>query len=207
VPPRHHAAQPFSILKIVKIGHRSKSAFLAVERTASALLVRRLPHLVAAFAVIALPGTLFAQKSSEMIPAVSADAGPCSVEFTVTRGKGLPVHGAAIRVHMEYGFLGLRQKDLQVGTNSIGKARFEGLPEEVSGALFFRASKGDLRGVAAFNPETNCHGKHAIFLNRQWQSANSPTASNQHALGSRGGGSRFAGAYTNYAAFEAGAVG
>jgi len=95
---------------------------------------------------------------------IDGEAGPCSVEFTVKTATGKPVYAANIRVHIEYGFLGMRKLDLQVGTNSDGQARFIGLPDDTS--CFFRASKGILKGVASFNPEKNCHARHTIVLVR-----------------------------------------
>jgi hypothetical protein len=101
-------------------------------------------------------------RPAAQVPVIDGEVGPCSVEFKVTDSDGQPVHGAYIRVHVEHGFLGMRKLDLEVGTNADGKARFEGLPED--NLLFFRASKGKLKGVAAFNPEAKCHAQHAIYL-------------------------------------------
>lgn len=101
-------------------------------------------------------------KTPRAVPVVDGEAGRCWVEFTVRNSAGDPVYGAKIRVHLEYGFLDMRKADLEVSTNADGKARFEGLPDDTP--LFFRASKGSLRGVASFNPKHKCTARHAIFL-------------------------------------------
>jgi hypothetical protein len=43
-------------------------------------------------------------------------------------------------------------------------ARFDGLPENPDGVLFFRAEQGRLRGFAFYDPSQECHGRHAIVL-------------------------------------------
>lgn len=98
------------------------------------------------------------------IPVIDAEAGPCSVEFTVTDIAGRGLYAARIKVHIEYGLFGLRQLDLEVATNADGMARFEALPESTDGALFFRASKGPMRGFAFYSPDEECTGKHTIVL-------------------------------------------
>ncbi len=103
---------------------------------------------------------------NQPVPVVDGEAGPCSVEFTVTNGAGRRIYGAQITVHIEYGFLGLQRLDLEVGTNVAGLARFEGLPESTDGVLFFRAKKGSLRGYAFYYPNHQCQAKHAIIMTR-----------------------------------------
>ena len=101
------------------------------------------------------------------VPAVDAEAGPCSVEMTVTDLKGKPIYGATIRVHISHGFLGMRKTDLEIGTNVDGKAKFVGLPENLDEVLYFHASKGGRKGVAVANPAKNCHAKHFIVLHKR----------------------------------------
>ena len=101
-------------------------------------------------------------KPPQPVPVVDGGAGPCWVEFTVRNSAGKPVYAASIRVHIEYGFMDLHKLDLEVKTNAEGKGRFEGLPDDTP--LFFRASKGKLKGVASYNPKQNCRARHSIFL-------------------------------------------
>ena len=102
------------------------------------------------------------------VPIIDGGAGPCSVELTVTDPGGKPVYAATIRVHIAYGFGGIRKLDLEAGTNSDGKAKFVGLPRRVrNNPLSFKASKGEESGAASFDPATECQGKHDILLQKQ----------------------------------------
>jgi len=94
------------------------------------------------------------------IPVMDGEAGPCSVAFTVTDVKGVPVYDARIRVHIAYGFAGVRKLDLEAATNVDGKTQFKGLPEKVKGGtLLFRASQGKRDGSAIYDPAKNCSGQ------------------------------------------------
>lgn len=126
-----------------------------------AVQIIRLGAIFVALLVCAGPRNASAQ---DTVPTVDGAAGPCTVEFTATDPNGTPVNNAQIRVHVSYGFLGGRQLDLQVATDSHGKARFTGLPESVDGGLFFEASTDTLRGVATDDPNTECHAKHGIYM-------------------------------------------
>jgi hypothetical protein len=108
-----------------------------------------------------MPSFVFGQSA---IPTVDGGAGPCSVEFTVTDANGAFVSNARISVRIEYGFLGAKKLDLQVATDSHGKARFAGLPEKTDSGLFFEAAKENLRGVATDDPNTECEAKHGIYM-------------------------------------------
>jgi hypothetical protein len=94
------------------------------------------------------------------VPVMDGEAGPCSVGFTVTDAKGAPVYDARIRVHIAYGFAGVRRLDLEAATNVDGKTQFKGLPEKVKGGiLMFRASQGKRDGSAIYDPAKNCSGQ------------------------------------------------
>ena len=102
------------------------------------------------------------------VPVVDGESGTCSVELTAIQGAGAPVFGATIQVHVEYGFLNLRRLDLEVITNADGRARFEGLPDDTDGVLYFEASKQqELRGVAVYYPPSECHGHHYLFMSER----------------------------------------
>ncbi len=58
-------------------------------------------------------------------------AGPCSLELIVNGIDGKPAYAAIIKVHIAYGFAGIRRLDLEAGTNSDGKVKFTGLPARV----------------------------------------------------------------------------
>lgn len=106
-----------------------------------------------------------APPSTEKAPAIEGGAGPCSVELTVRSRDGKPIYGATVKVHVKYGFGGIRRLDLEAGTNSDGKVRFAGLPAKVQRPpLEFHASKDDLAGVAIFDPAVECQANREIVV-------------------------------------------
>ena len=116
---------------------------------------------LAIFSAVLMPLCVSGQNS---VPTVDGGAGPCSVEFTATDSNGAVVSNAQIIVHVEYGFLGAHKLDLQVATDSHGKARFIGLPEKTDNGLFFEAFKGNLKGVATVDPNSECEAHHGIYM-------------------------------------------
>jgi hypothetical protein len=99
------------------------------------------------------------------VPVMDGEAGPCSIAFTVTDIKGAPVYDARIRVHIAYGFAGVRRLDLEAATNVDGKTQFKGLPEKVKGGtLIFRASQGKRDGSAVYDPAKNCGGQQSSIV-------------------------------------------
>jgi hypothetical protein len=102
---------------------------------------------------------------NEKIPVIQGGAGPCSLELAVRGADGKPIYAATVKVHIAYGFGGMRKLDLEAGTNSDGKVKFAGLPARVQRPpLEFHASKDEFMGVAAFDPSTECQGKRDITL-------------------------------------------
>ena len=99
------------------------------------------------------------------VPAVNADLGPCTADFAVTDGTGKPLYNATVSVTVKYGFLGLRKMDLEVGTNSDGKARVAGLPSKVrKHPLGFVISYGDrVKSIEAY-PAVNCNARYKVVL-------------------------------------------
>ncbi len=112
----------------------------------------------------------------QKVPSLNGGAGPCSVDFTVADPEGKPLLDAKVRVHIAYGFLGKRTLDLEIGTNSAGKARLEGLPAKIHEATYFHLSKGDLEGSALFDPEANCHAQHELRLEKAAPAPSNPPA-------------------------------
>jgi hypothetical protein len=108
-----------------------------------------------------------AQAPNEKVPVIQGGAGPCSLELTVIGADGKPVYAATVKVHIAYGFGGMRRLDLEAGTNSDGKVKFSGLPARVQRPpLEFHASKDEFMGVAAFDPSKECQAKHDIMLEK-----------------------------------------
>lgn len=103
----------------------------------------------------------------QKVPIMDGGAGACSLELTVNGPDGKPVYAATIKVHIAYGFGGVRKLDLEAATNSEGKLKFTGLPARVRRPpLEFRASKDDLEGVATYDPSSECEAKHDISLHK-----------------------------------------
>jgi hypothetical protein len=101
------------------------------------------------------------------VPIIDANAGPCSVELTVTDITDKPVYAATVRVHISYGLTGMRKTDLEIGTNVDGKAKFVGLPQDSDELLYFRASKGRLIGRTVHSTEKECTAHAFIVLRRR----------------------------------------
>ena len=113
-----------------------------------------------------------ATRSPEAIPVMDGGAGPCSLELTVTSDTK-PVAAANVRVHIAYGFAGVRKLDLEAYTNNEGKLKFTGLPSRVKRPpLEFRATKGKWAGIAVYDPESECNAKHELTLVQQRDSQN-----------------------------------
>jgi len=117
--------------------------------------------------IVAIPLLSNAQAPDENVPVIQGGAGPCSLKLTVRGADGKPVYAATVKVHIKYGFGGMRKLDLEAGTNSDGKVTFAGLPDRVQRPpLEFHASKDELVGVAAFDPSAECQAKREIALAR-----------------------------------------
>ena len=99
------------------------------------------------------------------VPEVHAGLGPCSVDFTVSQSLNQPLYDAQISVSIAYGFMGMKKMDLQIGTNSEGKARFEGLPAKVHNPplAFVVKHKGRTKTVEYW-PQVQCHGQYSVMM-------------------------------------------
>lgn len=102
--------------------------------------------------------------SSQMTPVMDGGAGPCSLELTVSH-EGKPAVAAHVKVHIAYGFGGIRKLDLDAYTGNDGKLKFTGLPDRIKRPpLEFHAAKDKLVGLATYDPESECHEKLDIVL-------------------------------------------
>jgi hypothetical protein len=119
------------------------------------------------FALVLIAVQAGGGSDSQPVPVVDGGVGPCSADFTVTDADGTPVYAAKIKVHIAYGFMYARKLDLEVGTNSDGKARFTGLPDRVKHGLFFEASEGDRTAQAFNDPASTCKAQFTIALRKK----------------------------------------
>lgn len=97
-------------------------------------------------------------------PVVKGDLGPCSADFTVTDSASKPLYDAKIRVTIVYGFMNKRKSDLEIGTDSDGKARIEGLPNKVKKILEFKILHGERTKSVMHDPANECHASLAVVL-------------------------------------------
>ncbi len=128
---------------------------------------RMLCVLCSMFVAVPLLSRGQAPASGEKVPVINGGAGSCSVELTVRDADGKAVYAATVKVHIKYGFGGIRRLDLEAGTNPDGKVKFAGLPVRVQRPpLEFHASKDELEGLASFDPSTECQAKREIALEK-----------------------------------------
>src|ERR1035438_4173113 len=73
-----------------------------------------------------------APATNEKVPTIQGNAGPCALELTVLGTDRKAVYAASVKVHIKYGFGGMRRLDLEAGTNSEGKGKFSGRGRPVS---------------------------------------------------------------------------
>ena len=133
-------------------------------------VISRSYRILSTAAIFALVGSLMSLQAQQtpdphQVPVMDGEAGPCSVAFTVTDAKGAPVYDARIKVHIAYGFAGVRKLDLEAATNVDGKTQFKGLPEKVKGGtLIFHASQGKRDGSAVYDPAKSCNGQQSSIV-------------------------------------------
>jgi hypothetical protein len=101
------------------------------------------------------------------VPSASAGMGPCTADFTVVDASNKPIYDAKIHVKVKYGFMSKHDTDLEVGTNSDGKARMEGLPDKLKKPpMEFTIQHGDATKSVTQNPAANCHPTFAVTLGK-----------------------------------------
>jgi hypothetical protein len=117
--------------------------------------------------VLALTLVSFAQTPAKPVPPTAvlkaALGGICSADFTVKDAGGKPVYAAMIHVKVRYGMFGVKRADLEIGTDSDGKARIEGLPEKAR-PLVYDIKKGALDGSAEQNVEEKCQATFEVTI-------------------------------------------
>jgi hypothetical protein len=102
--------------------------------------------------------------NSADVPVVKGGAGSCTADFVVNDPSGKGVYDAKIGIQIKYRFMGLHKLDLTVGTNYEGKARIEGLPEQIRGPAEFKIRHGVQSKIVPFDPQDNCHPRHEVVL-------------------------------------------
>jgi hypothetical protein len=100
----------------------------------------------------------------QVVPVVDGHLGGCSAEFSVTDKDKAPLYDAKIDVSLRYGFLGLRRMSLQVGTNSDGKARVAGLPDNKGKTFRFVITSGSMTKTVLMNTSDGCDAAFKVAL-------------------------------------------
>jgi hypothetical protein len=97
-------------------------------------------------------------------PQISADIGPCWVDFTVRDAAKKPVYLAKIHTLIRYGFLSTRKMDLELQTDVNGKGKFTGLPHEVKKPIVFDVQYKEQSKMVTHDPGSNCHAAIEVEL-------------------------------------------
>jgi hypothetical protein len=122
---------------------------------------------MAAVLLIGAAGVRCSGAQHSEVPAINGNLGPCTADFTVTDSSNKAVYNAKIHVTILYGFMNKRKSDLEIGTNSDGKARFEGLPYKVKKPpLEFNVRSGDLSKSVPHDPAVDCHPRFTVVLEK-----------------------------------------
>lgn len=100
--------------------------------------------------------TQSAPAATPQIPKIDGGIGSCTANFTVRDGANKPLYNAQITVELRYGFLNKRKTDLQIGTDSNGKANFTGLPNFPKKPLEFHIKSGTVSKTVIDDSSQNC---------------------------------------------------
>lgn len=109
------------------------------------------------------PIHLSAQGKSK-IPSVNAGVGACTANFVVQNSKLKPLYDAKVALTFRYGFLNLHKASLEVFTDSEGRARFAGLPNQSKKPLAFTVRNGDRQKTLTDDPLTTCKASYHVVL-------------------------------------------
>jgi hypothetical protein len=137
-----------------------------MQSTPKVFLAGHLASLVVAITLIAATSSFGAPQTAGAgeVPVVKADAGPCSADFVVSDAAGKGIYDAKVEIQIRYRFGGFHRIDAKVGTNVDGKARVEGLPEQIKNTAEFTVTHGELSKSVAYDPQADCHARHEVSL-------------------------------------------
>lgn len=97
------------------------------------------------------------------VPVLKAGIADCSAEFTVRDEAAKPVYAAIVHVRVRYGLWSVKRSDLEVGTNSDGRARIEGLPRKAR-PLVYDVSKDNRRATVEQDVATTCRATFDVVV-------------------------------------------
>ncbi len=115
-------------------------------------------------AFVLLAGAQQAETRPADVPVLQAKlGGMCSAAFLVTDAAGAPIYNALIHVRIRYGVMGIKRADLEVGTDSAGKARIQGLPNKAR-PMTYDVQEGARKATVQQNVADTCEGTFAVTL-------------------------------------------
>jgi hypothetical protein len=97
------------------------------------------------------------------LPVLKAGLGACAADFIVKDADGSPIYLAMIHVRVRYGLMNVKRADLEVGTNSEGKARIEGLPPKAK-PLVYEIQKDTKKTTVEQNVSSMCEAAFDVAL-------------------------------------------
>jgi hypothetical protein len=101
------------------------------------------------------------------VPSINGNMGPCTAEFNVVDASSKPVFDAKIHVKFKYGFMSKKDTDLEIGTNSEGRARMEGLPDKLKKPpMEFSIRSGESTKTVTNDPAGDCHPTFNVTLGK-----------------------------------------
>ena len=124
--------------------------------------VRAILLVGAIFVFLIVEGTTTAD--SPEVPVVDAGLGSCRADFLVKDSADKPIFNAKISLTIKYGFLSKRKSEVEIGTNSDGKARVTGLPNLPKKPLEFSIKSADVSTTVTDDPSTNCNAVFNVTL-------------------------------------------
>lgn len=101
--------------------------------------------------------------SAPELPVLNARLGGCSADFTVKDAEGTPVYLALVHVRVRYGAMGIKRIDLEVGTNSEGRARITGLPDKAR-PMTYDVTKDDKKTTVDQDVAKTCEATLEVTL-------------------------------------------
>jgi hypothetical protein len=101
------------------------------------------------------------------VPTIDGNLGPCTADFTVVDASNKPVFQATIHLKIKYGFMSKRDTDLEIGTDSNGRALMKGLPEKLKKPpMEFTIHRGTDYKTVTSDPAADCHPTFTVTLGK-----------------------------------------
>jgi hypothetical protein len=98
------------------------------------------------------------------IPTLDAGIGPCRADFSVRNEAGKGIYNVQIDVTIKYGFMQLRNIELDGRTDVAGRSRFTGLPNNPRKPLEFTVKSGAVSTTVIDDPSINCEATLSTIL-------------------------------------------